>query len=248
MYQEQSSPDNLKPIPQDWSELFGGERACYHAQRQLNTLLPELFGYYGVALGPLSAFLSVSRSPVKHWFNIGPDNGPADVLSSYDALPLASDSVDIALCAHVLEFINEPHQLLREIERIVIPDGHLILTGINPLSWYGGRHLGCRIMKKSCREKRLIGLSRIRDWLMLLGFSIESYIGLGLRQSGEDSSLYENVASFFTSHYFIIAKKCVSTITPVRPSWNNNRKLVPARFAEPSVRRLVERELKKVQN
>lgn len=248
MYQEPPNIDNRKTMPASWRSIPGGERAQIQLQRQLNHFLPEFFGYYGLALGALSSELSYSRSPVKHWFKVGRDARFADIQAGFEALPIASDSVDVVICTHALEFLTEPHQVLRELERVIIPDGHLVLSGINPWSWYGSRHYSCRLMKKECREKRLIGLSRLKDWLLLLGFSVEVYSGLGLKYHPENHTIYRSVASHFTSHYFIIAKKCVSTITPLRPSWRDNRKLVPARFAEPGVRRLVERELKKVQN
>ncbi len=230
--------------------MAGGVRACNHLQAALDQLLPECFGYYGITLGPLADQLSLAHSPVRNWFRLDRlKTASVDAVIDYEALPIASDSVDLALIPHLLEFVDEPHQLLREVERIVIPDGKVIISGINPLSLYGTRVLTCRLMRKSCRERRLIGLSRLKDWMMLLGFSIEHYFGLDARNADVTHyKVWQPFTSHFHSHYLIIAKKCVSTITPIRPSWRDNRKLVPARFAEPGVRRLVEKELKKVQH
>jgi len=239
--------------PEDWTSIMRGNRVHQCLQQILDHELPSTFGYYGLALGPLSQQLDFSASPVRHWFS-AQDRlvGEGDCLIDYEALPVASDSMDVVVMPHLLDFLTEPHQVLREAERVVIPDGKLIITGINPFSWYGGRHLSCRLMKKQCREKRLLGLARMKDWLMLLGFKVECYRDLEKpMQKANESAFSEWLQPFtshFYSHYIIIAKKCVSTLTPIRPSWRSNRKLVPARFAEPGVRRLVERELKKSQH
>lgn len=276
MYQEPSRHNNLTTPPEQWSSLIGGEKACAQLQRVLEQQLPECFGYYGLSLGPLARPLSIDASPVRYWYSLGSPLTQAavnntrqhrsrsnsetesnvsleslmtfDVLADYDALPIASDSVDVILLPHLLEFIKEPHSLLREIERIIIPDGHLILSGINPVSWYGCRYLGAKMSRKKRQERRLVGLARLKDWLLLLGFKIDVYGGLQPGVEAETQKIWQPMTSHFNSHYFIIAKKCVSTMTPIRPSWHTNQKLVPARFAEPGVRRLVERELKKAQH
>jgi SAM-dependent methyltransferase len=41
--------------------------------------------------------------------------------------------------AHALEFHDDPHQILREVERVLIPEGELIITGFNPISIWGLR-------------------------------------------------------------------------------------------------------------
>lgn len=275
MYQEPDRHNNQTTPPEQWSSLIGGEKACTQLRRVLAQQLPECFGYYGLALGPLARTLSLDASPVRYWYSLGsslPSEPDAtnqqrgtikggldsekrfdppkdfDVLADYDALPIASDSVDVILLPHLLEFIKEPHSLLREIERVIIPDGHLILSGINPVSWYGCRYLGAKMSRKKRQERRLVGLARLKDWLLLLGFQIDIYGGLQPGVEPEEQKIWQPMTSHFNSHYFIIAKKCVSTMTPIRPSWHSNQKLVPARFAEPGVQRLVERELKKAQH
>jgi SAM-dependent methyltransferase len=235
--------------PARWRGLLGGVRAASHLQHLLDQVLPECFGYYGITLGPLADQLSLAQSPVRNWFRFDRvKTAGIHAVIQYDALPIASDSVDVALIPHLLDFVKEPHKLLREVERVVIPDGKVIISGVNPCSLYGMRTLSRRLLRKTCRECRMIGMARLRDWMLLLGFTIEQSIGLD--NPIEDLSkprIWQPFTSHFHSHYLIIAKKCVSPITPIRPSWRGNRKLVPSRFAEPSIRRLVDKELKKSQ-
>jgi SAM-dependent methyltransferase len=236
-------------LPSRWNGIFGGVRAASHLQYALDQLLPECFGYYGITLGPLADQLSLAHSPVRNWFRFDRLRAPAvDAIIEYDALPIASDTIDVAVVPHLLDFVEEPHQLLRELERVIIPDGKVIISGINPLSLYGGRELSRRLLHKKSNVQRMVGLSRIKDWMMLLGFSIEHAIGLDTRTLDvSNPKVWQPFTSHFHSHYLIMAKKCVSPITPIRPSWRGNRKLVPARFAEPSIRQLVDKELKKSQ-
>ena len=86
-------------------------------------------------------------------------------------LPFAENGVDLIVLPHVLEFTDEPHQLLREVHRVIRPEGHLIIAGFNPFSLFGAkRYFG--------REQTMpwtgnfIALYRLKDWLSLLGFEV----------------------------------------------------------------------------
>ena len=86
-------------------------------------------------------------------------------------LPIASNSVDLILLPHVLEFDEHPHQILREVERVLMPEGQVILAGFNPFSLWGMR----RRLRGGADypwRGRFISLIRVKDWLALLGFEI----------------------------------------------------------------------------
>ena len=61
------------------------------------------------------------------------------VICRYDELPFASQSIDLVALPHVLEFTDDPHEVLREVARVLMPEGRLIITGFNPLSLWGMR-------------------------------------------------------------------------------------------------------------
>lgn len=109
---------------------------------------------------------------------VGDPLGPRSevILERFEELPFGDQSVDLLLLPHVLEFAEDPHQVLREADRILRPEGRLFVTGLNPLSLWRARQsmperLGGRFMP---REVRFLGLPRLRDWVRLLSFEIES--------------------------------------------------------------------------
>ena len=102
----------------------------------------------------------------------------------FDALPFPSASIDLVVLPHTLELARDPHQTLREVERVLVPEGRVVVAGFNPASLWGLRqragHLrhgiglgrGQSLFLPSAGE--FIGYWRLRDWLRLLGFEVES--------------------------------------------------------------------------
>jgi SAM-dependent methyltransferase len=90
-------------------------------------------------------------------------------------LALAADSLDLVVLPHTLERSADPHACLREVERVLIPEGQVLITGLNPWSLWGWqqtrgvRQAGCAVQIRAT----LIGYRRLRDWLRLLGFEVQ---------------------------------------------------------------------------
>lgn len=127
----------------------------------------DLFGFKAVQLGSCHTdFLRVNRMP--HRFCGGQVGG--DVHCALEALPIATESLDLVALPHALEFSPHPHQLLRECERVLRPEGRLLVSGFNPLSLWGLRRLLSGRDGDYPWHGRFIHLSRIKDWLALLGF------------------------------------------------------------------------------
>jgi SAM-dependent methyltransferase len=76
---------------------------------------------------------------------------------------------------HVLEFVTDPHQILREVDRVLRPEGRLIISGFNPASLWGARQYLSRLIGNPYlpRDGQFISLIRIKDWLQLLNFSLD---------------------------------------------------------------------------
>lgn len=76
---------------------------------------------------------------------------------------------------HTLEFTSDPHRLLREAERVLMPEGQLVITGFNSLSLWGARHSVGKMAKRpfvpATRDQ--ITFIRLKDWIKLLGFDLE---------------------------------------------------------------------------
>lgn len=169
----------------------------------LDHAVADAFGFHALQLGlPEVNALRANRMPHRWVVNdapVVPDPLPvqvphdADVSTvlpdvpvalacEFDALPFPSDSIDLVVLPHSLEFAQDPHQMLREVERVLRPEGRIVITGFNPASLWGlrqrlsparlGLHLG-RGHPYLPREGEFIGYWRLRDWLRLLGFVIE---------------------------------------------------------------------------
>jgi SAM-dependent methyltransferase len=97
------------------------------------------------------------------------------VINRYDELPFATHSIDLVVMPHILEFAADPHQVLREVERVLVPEGHVVVTGFNPYSFWGARQYMARLGATPFlpRAGRFISLPRIKDWLKLLSFDVE---------------------------------------------------------------------------
>lgn len=97
------------------------------------------------------------------------------VVERFEELPLRAHCVDLVVLPHVLEFADDPHQTLREVERVLRPEGRVVVCGFNPISLFGARAVlpAARRRRFLPADGNLIGLPRLRDWLKLLGLQIE---------------------------------------------------------------------------
>ena len=155
------------------AEWFGTPQGRYvrdWEQRQFDSAVDDVFGYYAVQLClPGIDFLRENRIPFR--FSAGLEAG-VHVCTAPWALPFASQSVDLVALPHVLEFARNPHQILREAERVLMPGGSLVISGFNPLSLWGASRPLLARRNRIPWSGRFIGLLRLRDWLHLLGFEL----------------------------------------------------------------------------
>lgn len=137
---------------------------------RIDELASDIFGFNALQVGlPQCDYLRASRIALRQRAG---DGAPADVFCDLNALPFATHSIDLVVLPHVLEFHADPHQILREVERILIPEGRLLLTGFNPHSPFGlTRRL--RRTGEFPWNGTYLSAPRLRDWLKLLGFEAD---------------------------------------------------------------------------
>ncbi len=130
----------------------------------------DVFGYRALQAGlPGIDFLRGSRIPFRLTVALEPGAAlAADPLQ----LPLANQSVDLVALPHVLESSGDPHLVLREAERVLIPEGQVVISGFNTLSLWGLRQAFTWRRSNAPWDARFIGLLRLKDWLSLLGFEL----------------------------------------------------------------------------
>ena len=163
-----------------WLDSPAGRYLLGWEQRQLDHVVADIFGYHAVQLGwPMVDALRASRighrwlvgdGTLEGQAELGLTAGSASVVSAYEALPFPSGSLDLVVLPHTLEVAGDAHQTLREVERVLMPEGRLLITGFNPWSLWGLRRLKPgEIQQGAPWLGNALALSRLKDWLALLG-------------------------------------------------------------------------------
>jgi SAM-dependent methyltransferase len=154
----------------DWFDTPKGEYVLGWEWRQFDAAVEDVFGFNAVQIGlPALDFLRESRIPLRIRAGLDEECG---LRSEPAQLPLASQSIDLLVLPHVLEFSTFPHAILREAERVLMPEGSIVISGFNPLSmWGAARALGWQ-RRQYPQCGKFIGLLRLKDWLALLGFEL----------------------------------------------------------------------------
>jgi hypothetical protein len=168
------------------------------------------------AWGAPASFLALARTRRSALVDRIPGEGVALVCEP-EALALQSDSVDVMLMPHTLEFARDPHEVLREAGRVLTGEGELFLIGFESWSLWSLRSFFTR---GGCPPgiRRTIGSRRLSDWLKLLGFEVGG------------------AQRFHYGAYLLHARKRVYSMTPQRLR-NRLRTAVIGGLAEPAARR-----------
>ncbi|WP_440876879.1 class I SAM-dependent methyltransferase [Thalassotalea sp. PLHSN55] len=227
--------------PKAWRKLPNGEVILNEINQQLAPWWPKFFGYHLLKVGALSADVDCTLSPIKHQLTVSSFSKKADVIADVDDLPFLEHSVDVCLLSHTFEFSVDPHHVVREANRVLIPNGYLVITGYNPFSLAGLNKVVPYRRKQSPWNERFFSPMRVKDWLQLMGYEIltdqrtlhSSLVGkLG---QGKLTSYCQNFASNYLpslgSIYIIVAKKRVLPLTPIKPKWKLRPKFSPVKVS-----------------
>ncbi|MBU1425924.1 MAG: class I SAM-dependent methyltransferase [Gammaproteobacteria bacterium] len=222
------------------NEWFAGEQANYvlkHEQDYFDHTVSDIFGFNALQMGlPEHDFLRNSRMPLRFTAGNQPSN---KVRLCCDELPFASDSLDLVVLPHVLEFAENPHQIIREVARVLRPEGNLIISGFNPFSLWGLRRALGRKQGYPWRG-RFIRLPRLKDWLALLGFEVAGGRFAAYAPPLNQAKWLERFAFMEKAGdrwwavsggvYFLHAIKRVHGMRLIEPKWKNGlvSKLLPA--------------------
>jgi SAM-dependent methyltransferase len=231
-----------------WYADQPGSRVAAQERATLAAISDDLFGYQLLQLGELGDDMGYldgcpirRKTLVTHRVDAGISGS---LVADAARLPIASDSVDALIMVHTLDFSSDPHQVLREAERVLIAGGRVIVIGFNPYSLWGLWRLigGWRGSVPWCGQ--FLSYPRLNDWLTLLGFGIERVDVMEFRPPTRSSAhldaverLGRRVWPMLAGVYVVRAVKRVSRVTPVRHHWSRLRVIGP-RAIGPTVREL----------
>ncbi len=167
------------------------------------------------------------------------------LLTHSAALPFPANSLDLIVLPHTLEQSPDPHATLREVERVLVPEGRVVITGLNPASLWGLRQRRARLSRRLGlgqlylpQEGEFIGHWRLRDWLRLLSFEVES-AQFGCYCPAFDSARWLSRFAWmdkagsrwwpiFGAVYFLVATKRVRGMRLLEPAWKTRTARAPA--------------------
>ncbi len=206
-----------------WYQTILGSHLLKTELDELDRCLPKFFGRHLLQVGGPSEVLLFEKSPILYRTRLTPEyssvfKGPT-IQAELQALPLLSESIDVILLPHVLEFYAQARGLLQQLYTALIPGGHLLVLGFNPFSLWG--------IKKCCSHQKTLpwrgnfhSAAKIRHWLSSAGFVIEAQRDLFYRpplnhpRALKKSLLLEPMGRLLWpscgGSYLIIAKKSVS--------------------------------------
>lgn len=163
---------------ESWYRREGGLRLLAELDAAIAPLLDRSFGYHSLQLGPLSGVNLLRGSAINHRILSSESSERAvegvGLVCECEQLPLESDSIDLLVAFHALEFNGHPHQCLREMHRVLAPHGHLLVVGFNPLSALGlSQWLRGLAGQALWRWHNAVSQHRLSDWLNLVGCQVE---------------------------------------------------------------------------
>lgn len=233
-----------------WFATPAGRYLLAWEKERFDAAVDDIFGYHGIQLG-LSCLDGLAASRVSRtWLAAGshdlalPDGvgsvRPHALATDFSALPFDSASLDMVLMPHTLDLAIDPHAALREAERVLMPDGKLVICGLNPASLWGVAQRRTRMLqgiglRASVDEAappdvmQGIGYWRLRDWLRLLSFEVESgqfgcFRPAVRSQRWLDRYRWLDAAGdrwwpIFGAAYFVVATKRVAGMRLLAPNW-----------------------------
>jgi SAM-dependent methyltransferase len=235
---------------QQWFETPPGQYLLDWERQEFDRAVGDIFGYHALQLGlPELDTLRANRMPHK-WLALGEPQsvaGPVKpaLVTDFGALPFEENSIDLVVLPHSLELNLDPHTTLREVERVLVPEGKVVVSCLNPASLWGLRQRRAHLYRRlGFGELFLpdagdfIGYRRLRDWLRLLSFDVEAS-SFGCYRPAFASEKWlerfdwmdpvgERSWPIFGAVYFIVAVKRVRGAKFIGAAWKRSKPMATA--------------------
>lgn len=193
--------------------ILRNEQALFSA----NTL--RIFGYYALQLG-FNNINFLEENKISNKYVMG-----KNILGQFETLPIASSSVDLIVCPHILDFSPNYKNILAECYRALIPNGKLLISGFNRISLFTllGRN------EKILKDADIVSLGTLKQELKNLQFSIKYGNFFCYAPPVKDNQTLnklnwlEKVGNRWfpslSSSYFLVVEKKVVAPTRIKPSF-----------------------------
>ena len=233
---------------QQWLETPPGQYLLAWERAQFDRAVADIFGYHALQIG-VHGFdtLAMNRMPHKWLARLAgnTDNQSGALVTDPAALPFSEASLDLVALPHTLELSHDPHATLREVARVLVPEGRVVISGLNPASLWGLRQRRAKLTKRVGfgelflpESGEFIAPWRLRDWLRLLSFEVEtSHYGCYRPAITSEKWLrrYEWMDKagarswpIFGAAYFFVAVKRVRGMRLIGPAWKSSKALANA--------------------
>lgn len=264
-----------------WLQTSAGRYLRAWESAQFADAVADVFGYHALQLGlPAMPTLEANRMPHRwlaedHWPPQAWAHEQSDdarhplvgapcrdldmrcaLVTDFAALPFSEASIDLLTLPHTLELCHDPHATLAEAHRVLVPEGKLVLSCLNPISLWGFKQARVRLYRKLGGRARFLPEAgewmshrRIRDWLRLLNFEVES-VRFGCHWpsrrrepcadgSGGLDATFRRIWPSVGSAYLLVATKRVRGMRLIGPAWRPTP--VAGNTAVPVARHIVPR-------
>lgn len=211
----------------------------------LAELLSHSFGYHLIQLGLVSEQKLFTTSRITHRCCVMPtmpqQKTSDSIIADYDALPFLPDSIDIAILPHTLESQKAVASILAEVWQALMPQGYIIVIG------FDGNFFSNKIFAKKRKNyfplfKQAISKRRMANYLQQVGFEIDQVKNVVPNLSHKTPKWLFWLRKFMmpsANLYIYVAKKTVTTLTPIKPCWRKVETAPVATLAEPSRRNTI---------
>jgi SAM-dependent methyltransferase len=255
----------------DWFQTPPGRYVLAWEQAQFDRAVADIFGYHALQLGLIDLDTLAANRMQHRWIAVGsaesssaavaqgsprvtPGTETPDVAAArpraalfteFSSLPFPEASLDLVVLPHTLELNADPHATLREVERVLVPEGRVVICGLNPASLWGLRQRRAHLYQRMGfgdlylpNAGEFIGYWRLRDWLRLLSFEVESG-RFGCYRPAVRTEKWLNRFEWmdrpgarwwpiFGAAYFVVAVKRVRGMRLLGPAWKTAKSLAAA--------------------
>ena len=224
--------DSLADIG-NWFKSPLGQLLVDGEQQVIDEQIHNLFGYHLLQLSVTRHLDLTGASRVSHRFALFPQETDHPLVAGradFNHLPLPANSIDVVLLHHILDYSQSPHHVLREASGVLISQGHIVVVGFNPWSFFGCWRGLVRLFSRAPQWRhQSLRLGRVLDWLAVLDFEPvaikQGFYRPPCSKPGVIKYLHwmERLGKALSlpwgGFYVIVARKDSQAVIPQKPQW-----------------------------